>query len=101
MSKGRARGEVEGDGEGEGKFSRVVLDAVELATEVVDGGEDMLVGSMVRVLMTSAASSEEVAREGGREYKRKKTRKNKEMEALNEESNNGGYARIQRETTKR
>lgn len=71
MSKGRARGEGEGedegegDGEGEGTFSRVVLDAVELATEVVDGGEDMLVGSMVRVLMTSAASSEEVAREGG------------------------------------
>ena len=60
MSKGRVGGRVgeggrgEGESEGGGEGLRVVFEAVELAAEVVDGGGDMLVVSMVRALMTSA-----------------------------------------------
>lgn len=62
MSKGLlGRGEVGGGGgggEGEGEGWRVVFELVELATEVVDGaGEDMLEGSMVTALLTSAGCS--------------------------------------------
>jgi hypothetical protein len=77
MSKGlpgRCEGEggVGGESEGDGEGWRVALEeAVELAAEVVDGGGDMLEGSMVRALLTSAVSYFSIATGAWDRIKRK------------------------------